>query len=96
MWEELTRLEQVEDDKEDKKKKKKKKQTNKKKKLQNLEPDYFYLLKTSHIFPLDIDISSKCKSPLFSQRLRPEFVSDYLSYPLSNGAFINPYNTNES
>ncbi|KRX09278.1 hypothetical protein PPERSA_05947 [Pseudocohnilembus persalinus] len=98
VWNELIKLDFDEEDdllkKEDKRKKKKKKK--KKNSDQQQLPEFYYLTKVAHIFPLDVDIQSKDKSPLFSLRLRPEYVSDYLDHTLSNGAFLNPSNTNES
>ncbi len=45
---------------------------------------------------MEIDIESQKKTPLFTKRLRPEFISEYCPSPLSNGAFINPSKTPEA
>jgi hypothetical protein len=39
---------------------------------------------------MEIDITSKGRSPLFTRRLRPEYVQEIVGEPLSNGAFLVP------
>lgn len=57
-------------------------------------PELYYFMKAADIFPVDIDINSKCSS-LFHQRLRPEFVVSS-NHPLSSDAFMNNIESVES
>ena len=50
-------------------------------------PEVFYFMKTSDIFPVDIDVDAS-GSTSFLKRLRPEFLIDF-EKPLSADAFMN-------
>ena len=46
------------------------------------------------IFPVQVDINKKSYN-YYSNRLRPELVTEHSPVPLSTGAFLSPHMSNQ-
>lgn len=51
--------------------------------------DQFYIVKLGGIFPVQVDINRQ-QYNYYSNRLRPELVTEHCPEPLSSGAFLSP------